>query len=82
LSKSFAIARTKTRPRESPIAHGRKSVRTQSAILYKTYPKLLLLLTITVILVRMVSIRTKITVGARERAMAALGMRRNWKRRI
>jgi len=58
-----------------------KAIRTQSAILYKTYPEPLLLLTITVILVRMVSIRTKITVGARERAMAALAMRRNLRRR-
>ena len=42
-----------------------ESIRTQSAILYKSNPRLLLLLSITVILVRMVSIRTKITVGAR-----------------
>jgi hypothetical protein len=55
---------------------GRKTVRTQSAILYKSYPKALLLLTITVFLVRMVSIRTKNTVGARERAMVASGVRR------
>jgi hypothetical protein len=40
-------------------------IRTQSAILYKDNPKLLLLLSITVFLVRMVFIRTKNTVGAR-----------------
>jgi len=40
-------------------------IRTQSAILYKNNPKPSLLLTITVFLVRMVSIRTKNTVGAR-----------------
>jgi hypothetical protein len=53
-----------------------KHIRTQSAILYENNPKPLLLLTITVFLVRMVFIRTKNTVGARERAMAALGIRR------
>src|SRR5450759_3016 len=47
------FARTKNRPRGSPIAHGRKAVRTQSAILYKNNPKPLLLLSITVLLVRM-----------------------------
>jgi hypothetical protein len=45
-----------------------KHIRTQSAILYENNPKPLLLLTITVSLVRMVFIRTKNTVGARERA--------------
>jgi len=59
------FARTKTHPRGSPIAHGQKAVRTQSAILWKDNPKRLLLLSITVFLVRMVSIRTKNTVGAR-----------------
>jgi len=42
-----------------------KHIRTQSAILYKTNSKPLLLLSITVFLVRMVFIRTKNTVGAR-----------------
>jgi hypothetical protein len=65
LRRSCDFARTKTRPRGSPIAHGQKAVRTQSAILDKTGPKALLLLTITVFLVRMVFIRTKNTVGAR-----------------
>ena len=40
-------------------------IRTQSAILYKSKPKPLLLLFITVHLVRMVFIRTKYMVGAR-----------------
>jgi len=61
---------------------GREAVRAQSAILNKSNPEALLLLSGTVILVRMVSIRTKITVGARERAIAAFGMRRNLKRRV
>jgi len=47
------LARTAARPRGSPIAHGRKSVRTQSAILDKT-PTLCF-----------VFIRTKNTIGAR-----------------
>jgi hypothetical protein len=59
------VARTKSRPRGSPIAHGRKAVRTQSAILDKTDPKALVLLAITMFLVRMVFIRTKNMVGAR-----------------
>jgi len=42
-----------------------KTIRAQSAILYKNNPKLLLLLSITMFLVRMVSIRTKNMVGAR-----------------
>jgi hypothetical protein len=54
-----------------------KRIRAQSAILYEIHPKPSLLLSITVFLVRMVSIRTKNTVGARERAMAVLGMRRH-----
>jgi hypothetical protein len=53
-----------------------KHIRAQSTILDKSKPKPLLPLSGTVFLVRMVSIRTKNTVGARERAMAALGMRR------
>jgi hypothetical protein len=53
-----------------------KRIRTQSAILYKSHPKPPLLLSRTVFLVRMVSIRTKNTVGARERAMAAPGLQR------
>ncbi len=40
---SRIIARTRNRPRGSPIAHGRKAVRTQSAILYKTPTRCLLL---------------------------------------
>ena len=63
------------------ILRGRKAVRAQSTISHKSNPKPLLLLSITVFLVRMVFIRTKNTVGARERAMAALGMRRNLRRR-
>jgi hypothetical protein len=59
-----------------------KHIRTQSAILDKSKPKPLLLLSKTVFLVRMVFIRTKNRVGARERAMAALGMRRNLRHRI
>jgi len=42
-----------------------KAIRAQSAILYKNNPKPLLLLSITMFLVRMVSIRTKNMVGAR-----------------
>jgi hypothetical protein len=57
--QSIEIARTTKRPRGSPIAHGRKAIRTQSAILEKDDSKPLLLLTITVFLVRMVSIPTK-----------------------
>ncbi|HEY5291162.1 MAG TPA: hypothetical protein VIJ43_02495 [Burkholderiales bacterium] len=61
---ALALARTAARPRGSPIAHGRKAVRAQSAILDKT-PALSLLLSITVFSVRMVFIRTENTVGAR-----------------
>jgi len=43
-------------------------IRTQSAILYKNSLKPFLFLTVTAFLVRMFSIRTKNTVGARERA--------------
>jgi hypothetical protein len=50
---------------------GREAVRAQSAILDKSNPKPSLFLSITVFLVRMVSIRTKNTVGARERATAS-----------
>jgi hypothetical protein len=82
LLHTFDFARTKNRPRGSPIAYGRKAVRTQSAILDKNNPKPLLPLSGTVFLVRMVSIRTKNTVGARERAMSALRMRRHLGRRI
>jgi hypothetical protein len=42
-----------------------KHIRTQSAILDNSNPKPSLLLSITLFLVRMVSIRTKNTVGAR-----------------
>jgi hypothetical protein len=42
-----------------------KRIHAPSTIWYKNHPKPPLLLSITVILVRMVSIRTKITVGAR-----------------
>jgi len=45
-----------------------KTIRAQSTISYKNNPKPLLLLTKTVILLRMLFIRNKITVGARERA--------------
>jgi len=61
---SFDIARTKNRPRGSPIVHGQKAVRAQSAIVYKTKPKPLLLLSTTLFLVRMVFIRTKNRVRA------------------
>jgi hypothetical protein len=40
------LARTAARPRGSPIAHGRKSVRTQSAILDKGNPKRSLLISV------------------------------------
>jgi hypothetical protein len=42
-----------------------KTIRAQSAILYKNNPRLLLLLSITVFSVRMFLIRTENTVGAR-----------------
>jgi hypothetical protein len=67
LLQNCDVARTRNRPRGSPIAHGRKAVRTQSAILDKNNLKPLLPLSGTVFLVRMVSIRTKNTVGARAR---------------
>jgi hypothetical protein len=57
-------------------------IRAQSTILDKSNPKPFLPLSETVILVRMVFIRTKITVGARERAMTALGIRRYLRPRI
>jgi hypothetical protein len=66
------IARTASRPRGSPIAHGRKAVRPQSAILSKTQ-KTSLELTETVFSVRMLFIRAENTVGARS---AQLQLRR------
>src|ERR1039458_468584 len=61
--------RLKTRPRccRVLILRGRKTVRTQSAILYKA-PAPCLLLCIAVFLVRMLFIRTRNTVGAHARA--------------
>jgi hypothetical protein len=59
------LARTAARPRGSPIAHGRKAVRVQSAILYKGNPKPVLFSSITVFSARMVFIRAEDTVGAR-----------------
>jgi len=50
---ALELARTATRPRGSPIAHGRKAVRTQSAVLYDIYRKPLLLLSGTVFSGRM-----------------------------
>jgi hypothetical protein len=66
MSQSCDVARTKNRPRGSPIAHGRKAVRTQSAILYmyKT-PAQALLLFKTVFSAQMVFICAENTVGAR-----------------
>jgi hypothetical protein len=57
-----------------------KHIRTQSAISDKSNPKPLLFFSITVFSVRIVFIRTENTVGARERAMAARGMRRYLRR--
>jgi hypothetical protein len=71
LLQNCDVARTRNRPRGSPIAHGRKAVRTQSAILYKSNPKPSLLLSITVFSVRMVFIRTENTVGARSAQVLA-----------
>jgi hypothetical protein len=78
---TLELARTATRPRGSPIAYGREAVRTQSAILDETL-HLSLFLSITAFSARMAFIRAENGVGARERAMAALGMRRNLRRRI
>jgi hypothetical protein len=66
------LARTAAVRADRRLRTDEKHVRAQSAILDKNNPKPLLPLSITVFLVRMVFIRTKNTVGARERASPLL----------